>query len=152
VDDLLNMRRLCCVSLACTRSLTSLRKLGRLYTLELVPRDGLQDAPGVMGEFQKVRDQAASILRQPVIPRPAQIQGKLGQVIESSLRGKKKCILVADTCLLLTVSPSDLFWMETLLAAPPRIADNCLCFLQDPAQMFLSTETLRIDLVYILSP
>ena len=75
------LRRL---TLGSDRSSTLLRKAGSASTaLELVPRDRLQDNPGVMREFPQRGIKLPPHFVGGMIPRPAHIQGELGQGIES---------------------------------------------------------------------
>ena len=70
------------------------------HALDLVPRDRLQDNPGVMSEFPQFGIKLPPHFVGRMIPRPAHIQGKLGQGIEPlDFRGQKAVNRVADTCL-----------------------------------------------------
>ena len=76
--------------------------VGRIgqHALELVPRDRLQDNPGVLREFPQRRIKLPPHLVGGMIPRPAQIQGQLRQGIEPlDFRGQEAVDRVADTCL-----------------------------------------------------
>ena len=71
------------------------------HAFELVPRDGLQDNPGVLREVPQRRIKLTPHFVSSMVPRPAHIQGQLRQGIESlNLRGQKAVYRVADTCLL----------------------------------------------------
>lgn len=51
--------------------------------LNLVPRDSLQHDPGIVSEFPERRIKPPPDFVGGVIPRPAQIQGQIGQGIEA---------------------------------------------------------------------
>ena len=53
------------------------------HSLDLVARDRLQDNPGVMRDFPQFGIKLPPHFVGRMIPRPAHIQGKLGQGIES---------------------------------------------------------------------
>ena len=70
------------------------------HVLDLVARDRLQDAPGVMRDFPQFGIKLPPHFVGGMIPRPAHIQGQLRQGIESlDFRGKKVVYRVTDTCL-----------------------------------------------------
>ena len=53
------------------------------HVLEFVPRDRLEDNPGVLGEFPKSRIKLPPHVVGVMIPGPAHVQGQLGQGTES---------------------------------------------------------------------
>ncbi len=68
------------------------------HALELVPRDRLQDNPRVPREFPECRIKQPPHFVGAMIPRPAHIQGQLGQGVESlDFRRQKAVCRVADT-------------------------------------------------------
>ena len=68
------------------------------HVLELVPRDRLENNPGVLGEFPKSRIKLPPHVVGVMIPGPTHVQGKLGQGTESlDFRGQKTVHRVADS-------------------------------------------------------
>ena len=70
------------------------------HTLELVPRDRLQDNPRILREVPQDGIKRAPHSVGGMVPRPAHVQGKLCQRIESlDCSGEKAVYGVADACL-----------------------------------------------------
>ena len=83
------------------------------HALELVPRDRLQDNPGILREFPQRGIKLPPHFVGGMIPRPAHIQGKLRQGIEPlDVRGQKAVNRMADACLFAHRFCSNLFWTE----------------------------------------
>ena len=70
------------------------------YTLELVPRNCLQDNPRILREFPQYGIKSAPHFVRRMVPRPAHVQRKLCQGIEPlDFRGKEAVDRVADASL-----------------------------------------------------
>src|SRR5664280_3536765 len=96
-----------------------LRAEGRIgrNALEFVPRDRLQNNPGVMSELPERGVKLSPYLVGDMIPRPAHIQGKLGQGIEAfDVRGQRTVDRLDGGCL----RAQGVFSPDVLLSGPER--------------------------------
>ncbi len=73
----------------------------RQHAFDAIPRDRLQNNPGVLRKFPQDRIKGAPHFVGSMVPRPTQIQGKLRQGIKPlDCRGQKTVYRMTDTSVL----------------------------------------------------